>query len=132
MCVCVYLFLKYEITSADKINRIAEDQSVCLDIQVIAVKNCISATLKMNVENFFETSAPTSRRCALEDLNLRPVKFFASLVESVKIILRCDRCIQLPAAVANGGGTASNMFRRMFTTALTIVVCCISVSFFRE
>jgi len=86
----------------------------------------------MKVKNFSETSAPINRRCALEDLNLRSVNFFASLVDSVTIVLRYDMCIQLLAAVGNRGGTACSMFRHMCTATLTVVVYCISVSFFSE
>ena len=79
MCVV----LKYDVTSAGKIYPKCGGP-VCLDIQVLAVKNCITATLKMKVENFSETSAPINRRYALEYLNIRSVKFFVSLVDSVK------------------------------------------------
>jgi hypothetical protein len=109
---------------------------VCLNIQVLAVKNCTTETLKMKKENFSETSAPIRRPYSLEDLNLGSVKFFVSLVDSVKSyenvicafsycqlwVIAALLCIQLLAAVGNSGVTARTMFRHIFTTALTISV----------
>jgi hypothetical protein len=55
ICVCVCLVLKYDVTSDGKI-YLNCGGPFCIDIQIVTVKNCNAATLKMKVVNFSETS----------------------------------------------------------------------------